>query len=344
MKQLYPHVRLTKRFDDVLESDQVDAVCIATPVRTHYPLGMACLRAGKHTFIEKPMAASSREGAELVREAAAIGLNLMVGHTFVYTAAVNKLKELIDEGELGDVFYVQMTRVNLGIFQEDINVVWDLAPHDVSILMYALGCQPLRVQSFCRSYIREGVEDVAFLNYTFPNNITANLHVSWLDPCKIRRTTVVGSRRMLVYDDVETLEKIRVYDKGVTMMPHYDTFGEFHLAYRHGDIFTPRLDDAEPLKVECSHFLECIQTGKTPRSDGLAGLQVVQAMEAANESLRKGGATVEIVQETRESVVRPRAARSPSTPAHAPNPGSPRRVIGRLPEPEEDEAAEAPGS
>jgi predicted dehydrogenase len=216
----------------------------------------------------------------------------MVGHTFLYTAAVNKIKDLVKSGELGDIFYINTTRVNLGIFQEDINVVWDLAPHDVSILNYILDSRPDEVAAHGHSYIRKRVEDIAFLHLRYPGSIVAHVHVSWLNPNKIRETTVVGSKKMLVYDDVSSLEKIRIYDKGVTVLPHYDTFGEFQLSYRFGDIFIPKLDDSEPLKVACQHFVDCIKAGLEPRSSVQHGLEVVRVIEAANESLANAGAMI----------------------------------------------------
>jgi predicted dehydrogenase len=250
---------------------------------------MQALAAGKHLFVEKPLGISTAECEEMVAEAEKRKLKLMTGHTFVYTAAVNKVKELIQAGELGDIMYISTTRVNLGIFQEEINVVWDLAPHDVSILNYILDSTPDSVAAHGHSYIRGNVEDVAFLTFKYPKSILTHVHVSWLNPNKIRSTTVVGSKKMLVYDDISSLEKIRIYDKGVTVQPHYDTFGEFQLSYRFGDIFIPKLDDSEPLKVATQHFVDCIRKDLTPRSSGLDGLNVVRVIEASNESLRNSG-------------------------------------------------------
>jgi len=218
----------------------------------------------------------------------------MVGHTFVYTAAVNKIKDLIHSDELGDIYYVSTARVNLGIFQEDINVVWDLAPHDISIMNYILNSRPESVSAVGHSYIRPGIEDVAFITLIYPNRVHANIQVSWLNPNKIRKTTVVGSKKMLVYDDVSSLEKIRIYDKGVTVQPHYDTFGEFQLSYRYGDISIPKLHDAEPLKIECQHFVDCIRKRDTPRSGGIHGLEVLLALDAADRSMKARGQEVTI--------------------------------------------------
>jgi predicted dehydrogenase len=290
MKGLYPHAVMTNRFEDLVEDDEVDAVCVATPVSAHFPIAKACLEGGKHVLVEKPLASSIAEAEELTATADRVGKVLFTGHTFVYNAAVQKMRELIQAGELGDMFYVSSIRVNLGLFQEDINVIWDLAPHDISIMNYLFGGQPVTVCTYAKSYIRKGIEDVAFLVLQYAEGVVAHIHVSWLDPCKIRRTTLVGSKKMLVYDDTSPLEKIRVYDKGVTIQPHYDTFGEFQLAYRFGDIIVPKINDVEPLKTECGHFVECIRTGQRPRSDGAAGLEVVKVVERACESAKLGGA------------------------------------------------------
>jgi predicted dehydrogenase len=308
-------VKTTTRLDQVLQNPTINAVVIATPVTSHYRIAMACLEAGKHVLIEKPIAARARDAAHLIETARERNLVLMSGHTFVFNAAVEKVKEYIESGELGKVLYINTTRVNLGIFQEDINVVWDLAPHDVSILNYVLDARPSHVAAYGRPYIQSGIEDVAFLTLEYPRGVIAHVHVSWLDPNKIRRTTIVGSKKMLVYDDVATLEKIRVYDKGVTVQPHYDTFGEFQLAYRFGDIYTPRVDDSEPLKLECVCFLDSIRRGKCAKSTGEEGLWVVEALEAATRSLRSGGRLVP-VRDVRAGAKRrraPRAARSRGT-------------------------------
>jgi predicted dehydrogenase len=294
MQELYPHLRTTTDYTSILADPEITAVAIATPVSTHYKLAMDALRARKHVFVEKPLAHSSEQCMEMTAAAAERNLVLMVGHTFVYTAAVNKIRELIQAGDLGEILYINSTRVNLGVFQPDINVVWDLAPHDISIVNYILDARPERIAAHGRSYIRPGIEDVAFLDLEYPNRVIANIHVSWLDPCKIRRTTVVGAKKMLVYDDVSSLEKIRVYDKGVSVPPHYDNFGEFKLSYRFGDILTPRLEEVEPLKVECRHFVECIEAHQRPRSTGEDGLAVVRVLEAASASLQDSSRLVDI--------------------------------------------------
>lgn len=294
MKTLYPQVRTTTRFEDALEDPEVDGVVVATPVTSHHGIAKRFLEAGKSALIEKPLCLSSKEAEELVKLADQKGVALMVGHTFLFTAAVNKVKQLLVEGDLGDIHYVASSRLNLGIFQEDINVVWDLAPHDVSILNYVLDSGPEAVSANAQSFIRPPVEDVAFLTLRYPGDVMAHIHVSWLDPCKIRKSTFVASKKMVVYDDIETLEKIRIYDKGVTVQPHYETFGEFHLAYRFGDIFTPKLDDAEPLKAEANAFVRAIETGRPERATGEEGLEVVRILEAANESVRQGGKVVRL--------------------------------------------------
>lgn len=290
MQSLYPSVETTQRYQDLIDDPEVDAIAIATPVSSHYPLAKACLEGGKHVLVEKPLTGKISQAEELVDLADKKGLVLFTGHTFIYNAAVQKMRDLIDTQELGETYYVSSVRVNLGLFQEDINVIWDLAPHDISIMNFLFGCDPVTVCTYAKSYIRKGIEDVAFLVLQYPNNIIAHIHVSWLDPCKIRRTTLVGSKKMLVYDDTSTLEKIRVYDKGVDIQPHYDTFGEFQLAYRFGDIIVPKIHDVEPLKSECGHFVECIKNGTVPKSDGRAGLSVVKVVERACESAKLGGA------------------------------------------------------
>ncbi len=288
IKELYPAVRATKDYREVLASD-VDAVAIATPIPTHHQLAKEALLAGKHVLVEKPLTANSEQAEELVELAAQTGLTLMVGHTFEYNPAVEYLRRLVASGEMGRIYYINATRVNLGIFQPDINVVWDLAPHDVSILMFILGMVPVNVSARGGSYVQRRIHDVAYLTLHFPDEILADVRVSWLDPCKIRRITVVGSKKMVVYDDVEPTEKVKLYDKGVDVPPYSDTLEEFHLSYRYGDITTPAIPSAEPLRLECEHFLHCVRTGDKPRSDGQDGLEVVRILEAATRSLLNGG-------------------------------------------------------
>ena len=294
MKGLYPSIEVTNDYMDIVNDPDIEAIVVSTPVSTHFMVAQAALEAGKHVFVEKPLTRTVDEGVTLVELAEKKKRTLMVGHTFVFTAAVNKIKELIDSGELGDIYYISTSRVNLGIFQDDINVVWDLAPHDVSIMNFVLNSRPESVTAIGHSYIRPGIEDVVFVTMRYPGNKLTNIHVSWLNPSKIRKTTVVGSKKMLVYDDVSSLEKIRIYDKGVTVQPHYDTFGEFHLSYRYGDISIPRLDDSEPLKIECQHFIDCIEKGERSRSSGRDGLEVLLALDAADRSIKENGKEVQI--------------------------------------------------
>jgi predicted dehydrogenase len=294
VSSLFPGVGTTRDWHEVIASD-VDAVCIATPVPWHFEMARAVIESGKHVFVEKPLTADVCQARELVDSAAKRDLILLVDHTFVYSPAVNRIREIVSSGEIGDVYYVSMSRLNLGLFQKDINVVWDLAPHDISILTYVLGSQPVQVSAQGNSNILPGIEDVAMLTLYFPDNVIAYVHVSWLDPSKVRKSTFVGSKKMLVYDDVEPLEKIKIYDKGVDGPRHYDTFGDFQFSYRYGDIHTPFLASTEPLQVECRHFLECIAGRETPRSGGPAGLAVVQIIEAAQRSLKNGGSLEPII-------------------------------------------------
>lgn len=292
MASLYPNAEVVADHRAILDDPSIDAVVVATPVSTHYPLGKQVLEAGKHLFIEKPMAASAAECEALNDVAAAQGKHIMVGHTFLFVPAVRKIRSLIASGELGDIYYVNIRRLNLGIFQKDANVVWDLVPHDVAMLNYLFRSSPERVSATgqCFVQLEKQLEDVAFVTLEYPTGQVAHIHVSWLDPNKIREATFVGSKKMVVYDDVAISDKIRIYDKGVDVMPHYDGFDEFQLAYRHGDILIPKIDAAEPLKVETSHFVDVIMGREQSLSDGALGLQVVEVLEKTCLSIRQGGA------------------------------------------------------
>lgn len=293
VSRLYSDLETTSRFEDLLQDPDIEGLVVATPVGTHYAMARRALEAGKSVLIEKPMATSSDEANELIEIARARNLTLMVGHTFEYSAPVLKMHEIIESGELGDVFYISSVRANLGLFQRDVNVCWDLATHDISIILNLMGGRlPEAVSCQAESHYGQGVEDVAMLTLRFERNIIAFVHVSWLDPDKIRRTTVVGSRKMLVYDDTAPQEKIRIYDKGVTAQKYYDTFGEFQFSYRYGDIQIPRIEEKEPLYCECEHFVNCMRNGQTPKTDGVNGARVVNVLEAANYSLRRGGLMV----------------------------------------------------
>ena len=297
MSGLYPQAVVTDDFASIVANPEIDAVIVATPVSTHYSLGKAVLESGKHLFIEKPMAASADECRKLCAIAKAKNLQVMVGHIFLFVPAVRKIKELMDSGELGEIFYVNIRRVNLGLFQKDANVVWDLVPHDVAMLNYLFDAAPVKVSATGQCYVQKelDLEEVAFVTLEYPDGKIAHLHVSWLDPNKVREATFVGSRKMVVYDDVAMTDKIRIYDKGVDVMPHYDGFDEFHLAYRHGDILIPKIESMEPLKVETSHFVDCVLGKDRNMSDGELGLQVVEVLEKACLSMKAGGAPQDLL-------------------------------------------------
>ena len=294
MKGLYPSVEALTDYKELLERPDLDAAVIATPVKTHHPIAKDFLIHGKHVLVEKPFTHSHETAQELIKLAEEKKKVLMVDHTFEYAAAVNKIKTIIENGELGKILYISCIRVNLGLFQPDINVVWDLAPHDISTILYIMGETPTSVNCQGKAHFHSEIEDVATTTLNFKNGVIAFIHSSWLDPNKIRRTTIVGSRRMLVYDDIEPQEKIKIYDKGVEAPPYYDTYADFNFSYRYGDIHSPRIEDYEPLKKECDHFIECTKRGISPLSDGYSGLRVVSILEAANKSLRLHGKAVPI--------------------------------------------------
>ena len=268
----------------------VDAVVIATPVKSHYPLAKASLLAGKHTFIEKPMATSSQECEELIDIAERNGLVLMVDHTFLYSAPVRKIVEIVQAGDLGEIRYINSRRLNLGLFQKDINVAWDLAPHDISIILHILGEFPVVVNCQGNAHVTPQVEDVTNMSLVFPHKRFATIQSSWLEPRKIREMTIVGSQRMIVYDDLRTREKIRIYDVRVERPPHYDTFAEFHYSYHYGDSYIPHLQQEEPLTLACRHFIECIETNSAPITGGRQGLELIRVLEGASASLKMNGA------------------------------------------------------
>jgi predicted dehydrogenase len=279
--RLYPGVRTFDNVAEFLASD-VEAVLIATPISTHYDLAMRALLAGKHAFVEKPLADNSQKARDLTAMAQSMGRTLMAGHTFVYSPPVVKIKELIDSGALGKIHYLSFSRVNLGLYSKDVDVVWDLAVHDVSILLYWLGEMPQCASSFGRCCVQRAKRDVASLWYQFPSGPVAWCEVSWLSPQKMRRTCVVGSERMVVYDDTDASEKVKIYDRGVSLRQP-ETFGEFQLSYRMGDMVAPHLANTEPLLTEIEHFLECAESGATPRTCGEFGEKVVRAIEMATD-------------------------------------------------------------
>jgi predicted dehydrogenase len=296
MQKLYPSVPGTARLEDVFDDPTVNAVIIATPVRFHFSMAKAALEAGKHVFIEKPMARTVAECEELIALSETKGLVLMVGHTFMFSPAVNRMKEIIDSGDIGKIRYIASQRLNLGLFQKDINVAWDLAPHDLSIILHLLEETPQSVACQGSCHVARKIEDVTTMYLAFRHDCCAIVQSSWLDPKKVRQMTVVGSRRMIVYDDTEPLEKIKIYDARVEVPPHYDTFAEFTYSYHHGDVYIPYIKQDEPLKLEMRHFIECIKEGIQPITGGPEGMEVVRILEASNFSLQQKGASISLRQ------------------------------------------------
>jgi predicted dehydrogenase len=300
MRSLYSDVDGVTDFDHLLNGVGLDAVVVATPVKYHYPLAKASLLAGKHTLIEKPMASSSAECEELIEIAERKGLVLMVGHTFLYSAPVRKIVEIVQAGDIGEIRYINSRRLNLGLFQKDINVAWDLAPHDISIILHVLGELPETVNCQGNAHVTPGIEDVTNISLSFRQKRFATIQSSWLEPRKVRDMTIVGTRRMIVYDDLQTHEKIRIYDVRVERPPHYDTFADFHYSYHYGDSYIPHIQQEEPLKAECQHFLDCIENSVKPLTSGHRGLELVRILEAASASLKGYGAPVNFSPPQRE--------------------------------------------
>ncbi|MBI9097313.1 MAG: Gfo/Idh/MocA family oxidoreductase [Spirochaetaceae bacterium] len=294
MKNLYNDLIITSDCSQIMDDDEIDAVIIATPVRTHFELAIQSLMKGKHTFIEKPLARSTEECNILIDEAKQRNLTLMVGHTFIYTPPVRKMKDIIESGEIGEVIYISSRRLNLGLFQKDINVAWDLAPHDLSIILYILGENPKTVSCQGKAHINPKIEDVTNITLTFNSRGYASIQSSWIDPRKVRDMTVVGTKKMIVYDDLEPLEKIKIYDRGVSVPPHSDTFAQFQYSYHYGDVYSPYVKQEEPLRIECNHFLDCIRSGKPSESSGEKGLEVVKILEAASKSLKNSNVSVSV--------------------------------------------------
>jgi predicted dehydrogenase len=300
----YPAVEITSDFDEVLKDSRVDAVAIATPVSSHFDLALRALQAGKHVFVEKPIASTAEQAQRLVEEADRRGLVLAVDHTFVHTGAVRKMRQLVEDG-LGEIYYYDSVRVNLGLFQHDVSVVWDLAVHDLSIMDYVLPAKPVAVSATGMSHVAGEPENIAYLNLFFEKNLIAHVHVNWLAPVKIRRTLVGGSSKMIVYDDLEPSEKIKVYDKGITVNGNGHANGngngdkkyQMLVGYRTGDMWAPQLDMKEALGIELREFVNCIEQHKTPIADGHAGLRVVKILEAATQSLAQRGRVIEFAQE-----------------------------------------------
>lgn len=290
----YPSVKVTTDVRELFTDPEIDAIIVVTPVSTHFELAVEALRAGKHVLVEKPLAATSEQALTLIEEAQRRNLVLMVDHTFVYTGAVRKIREIVASNTLGDIYYYDSVRVNLGLFQSDVNVIWDLAVHDLSIMDYVLPIKPIAVSATGISHIPGKPENVAYMTLFFPNRQIAHLHVNWLAPVKVRRTLIGGSERMIVYDDLEPSEKVKVYDRGVTLFPQSEAAYELLVSYRSGDMRAPRIDVTEGLRTEILHFIDCIENNKRPETDGQGGLRIVRIVEAAEKSLRNRGQLEEI--------------------------------------------------
>jgi predicted dehydrogenase len=290
----YPTIQTVSDPNILFNDPSLDAIVIATPVSSHFELAMAVLRADKHVLVEKPLAANSAQATQLIDEAARRRRVLMVDHTFVYTAAVRKIRELLNANALGDIYYYDAVRVNLGLFQHDVNVIWDLAIHDLSIMDYVLPAKATAVSATGISHINGQPENVAYMTLFFDNRMIAHVHVNWLTPVKVRHTLIGGSEKMILYDDLEPSEKVKIYDKGVTISQSPEAVYEMLVSYRSGDMWAPRLDATEALQTEALHFIDCIENSKQPETDGQAGLRLVRTVEAAEKSLRAKGQLVEI--------------------------------------------------
>jgi predicted dehydrogenase len=289
----YPNIQVTTNCEEVIGSPDIDAVVVVTPVFTHYELAKKALMGGKHVFVEKPFTYTVRQAEELIELAEKKNLKIMVDHTFLFTGAVRKIKELVDDGSIGDLLYFDSIRVNLGLFQHDVNVIWDLAPHDLAIMDYVIKEKPQGIVATGATHFNHDLEDIAYVTIYFPKNLIAHVNVNWLSPVKIRMTLLGGQKKMLVWNDVVPDEKIKVYDKGVEIKNEEGVY-DLLVTYRSGDMWAPKVAQAEALKLEVEHFIECVNTGKTPINDGTAGLRVVRMLEAANQSLKKKGEFVSL--------------------------------------------------
>jgi predicted dehydrogenase len=292
VRQLYPGVATTNRYDDLLKDASIDAIAIATPVHTHYELAIAALRAGKHVLVEKPLASSAEMVTRLIDEADRRGLTLMVDHTFLYTPAVQKIRELLLKRELGEIYYYDSTRSSLGLFQKDVNVIWDLAVHDISIIHHILDEEPIAVSATGSCHVVGSPENMAHITLFFANACVAHVSVNWLSPVKVRQTFIGGSKKMIVYDDLEPTEKVKVYDKGITLDTPPEDAHQFRIGYRAGDMWAPHISPKEALQTEVEHFVDCVRTGRQPISSGMSGLRVIEVLEAASSSIAKQGAPV----------------------------------------------------
>jgi predicted dehydrogenase len=295
LRKLYPTLSIHTDAAELIGDPNVDAVVVATPVSSHFDLALAALKAGKHVLVEKPIASNSEQTNQLIEEAAKRNLVLMVDHTFVYTDAVRKMRELISSGQLGEIYYYDAVRVNLGLFQHDVNVIWDLAIHDLSIMDFVLPNKPVAISATGISHVPGQPENVAYITLFFANNQIAHVHVNWLTPVKVRHTLIGGSEKMILYDDLDPSDKLKVYDKGITVTPgRPEAVYKMLVSYRSGDMWAPRLDNTEALQTEALHFIDCVENNRLPETDGLAGLRMVKMIEAAETSLRNRGHLVEL--------------------------------------------------
>ena len=292
-KKNFHGTAFTNSFDDVINDDKIDGIVIASPAVAHYELAKKALLKDKPVFIEKPITLDSKDGDELVRIAGKQKIPLMVGHLLKYHPAIIRIKDLIDRGDLGEIYYLYSQRVNLGTIRKDENALWSFAPHDISVALYLLGDNIESVSARGECYLQEGIEDVVFLNIRYKNKLMVNIQISWLDPYKERKFTIVGSKKMVTFDDMQSTEKLKIYDKGVNKEPGYESYGD-SLTLRFGDIHIPKIDMSEPLKLECQHFLDCIKHKKEPHTNGSEGVKVVKILEKAQESLKKNGAPIAI--------------------------------------------------
>lgn len=305
----FPDVRLTTAIDEILQMRELDGVVICTSATTHFAIASACIARGKHLLIEKPITTTSADAQALITLAAQHGVTLMVGHTFLYNPGIQKVRQYLSADDMGSIYYLYARRTNLGPIREDVNAIWDLAPHDVAIFNYLLHDTPQWVSAVGTSVLKNGRADVGFIALNYANDILGHIHISWADPNKVRELVVVGANKRIVFDDLNAQERVKIFEKGVAMVePTAPNFGEFHFQLRDGDIFSPRVEVSEPLKNQCLHFVECAMQGKRPLTDGLAGLRVVQVMEAVDQSLAQHGAPVVI----------PTEIQKPSSPVFAP--------------------------
>ncbi len=294
LRKVYPTLNTSNDSARLIEDPSIDAIVIATPVSSHFDLALAALKAGKHVLVEKPLASDSQLASQLINQAVARGVVLMVDHTFVYTDAVRKMRELITSGELGEIYYYDAVRVNLGLFQHDVNVIWDLAIHDLSIMDYVLPTKPIAISATGISHVPGQPENLAYITLFFPDRQIAHIHVNWLAPVKVRHTLIGGSEKMILYDDLEPSEKVKIYHKGITVTRRPEDVYNMLVSYRSGDMWAPRLDNSEALQIEAKHFVDCVNTGRAPETDGASGLRMVKMIEAAERSLRARGELVEL--------------------------------------------------